>query len=96
MRVDADNIRKKTEELNKRVEEFKLLLSQASSETSENICDSTNEEGSNKPVSMLGQESINTESQDSLMISQSVENNEVLSLKCLASNVIKNSKNCEE
>ena len=84
MRVDADNIRKKTEELNKRVEEFKLLLSQASSETSENICDSTNEEGSNKPVSMLGQESINTESQDSLMISQSVENNEVLSLKCLA------------
>ena len=47
-------------------------------------------------MDMHVQESNICENQDSLTISQPVESNEVLSLKCLASNVIKNTKDFED
>ena len=81
MRSDADNIKKKTEELNNRLKEFKSLLSQASNEASQLNNESVEAEGSNP--------------HDRIAFSEPAERNEVLSLKCLASNVIKNTKNCE-
>ena len=86
MRSDADNIRRKTEELNDKIKEFKTLLCQSKGETSDDNDVGNDAQTSEKDPEELS--SNNCESSVSPTTPPPVVMNEVLSLKSLASSVI--------
>ena len=86
MRSDADTIRRKTEELNNKIQEFKDLLSSQAIETKP--AEEANDIRPNGKVICKSEESLNNTN-----ITQPIVGNEVLSLKSLASNVIENNQN---
>ena len=86
MRSDADSIRRKTEELNNKIQEFKDLLSSQANDAKP--AEETNDIEPNGNVICKSEEALNNAN-----ITQPSEGNEVLSLKSLASNVIENNQN---
>ena len=90
MRNDADNIRRKTEELNNKIQEFKDLLTQAKNETSAKEDSETN--GFEAPQSNDRGLGTSRESNSSPSVTPPDDQNEVLSLKSLASSVIENNQ----
>ena len=91
MRNDADNIRRKTEELNNKIQEFKDLLTQAKNETP--INEDSELKANEAPHSNEGDLGATRESNLSPSVTPQDDQNEVLSLKSLASSVIENSQN---
>ena len=91
MRNDADNIRRKTEELNNKIQEFKDLLTQAKNETPiKEDCESKENEAPQSNEVILG---TSREPNSSPSVTSQDDQNEVLSLKSLASSVIENNQN---
>ena len=91
MRNDADNIRRKTEELNNKIQEFKDLLTLAKNETPVNGDRESN--GNEAPQSNEGDLGTSRESNSSPSGTPPDDHNEVLSLKSLASSVVDNNQN---
>ena len=84
MRNDADTIRKKTEELNNKIKEFKYLLSQSKGETSDDNNTQTSEKDAEELSSNNGVYDVGISTHPPVIM------NEVLSLKSLAASVIEN------
>merc|ERR1712150_368109 len=91
IRIDTDSIRRKTEELKNKVQEFRVLLDQASNEASE-LAETTHSEEENHGASIvipITEKTIIEDEASSAVNLPPIEGNEVLSLKSLASNIIK-------
>ena len=91
MRNDADNIRRKTQELNNKIQEFKDLLTQAKNEAPiKEDSESKENEALQSKEGILG---TSREPNSSPSVTPPDDQNEVLSLKSLASSVIENNQN---
>ena len=91
MRNDADNIRRKTEELNNKIQEFKDLLTQAKNET--HVNEDNESKAKEAPQSTEIVLDTSRESNSCPRVIPPDDHNEVLSLKSLASSAIDNNQN---